>query len=115
MKKFVYAVCIASLVSLGACSGGGGGKCEKAVDKAMSIAMEMMGAMGAMGGDAAKVEEAKKEMKAEIDKKKPEAIKKCEEAIKANPEAGKALDCIINADGMEAMQKCDMSTLDGVM
>jgi|GEM_PF-2233771 len=116
MKKLVYAVCIGSLLALGACKGGGGGsKCEQAITKAMNMAMEMAGAMGAMAGDAAKVEEAKKQMKAEMDKKMPEAIKKCEEAIKGNPEAEKALDCIIGASDMEAMSKCDDSALKNLM
>ena len=114
MKNHILTACMTSLLLLGACSGSGG-KCEKVIDKTVTMVTEMASAMGEAMGDADKADEAKKEMMAEIEAKKPEMLEKCEAALKANPEAGKALDCIIEADSMEDMQKCDSEALDAMM
>jgi hypothetical protein len=90
----------ALVFAVGCGKGGGGSKCEQAVNKGMEMAGQMM---AAMAGDKAA------EAKAEMDKQKPEAIKKCEAALKDDKDgkAAKALDCIIAAKDIEAMMKCE--------
>jgi len=104
MKKALsFALTTTFLLSLSACSGGG--KCEKAMDKAMTMVMDAMKGMAGMGGgDADKMME---EMKKEIAGKKGEAVKACQEAL-SKDKAGteKALDCVIAAKGPEDLQKC---------
>lgn len=102
---FVFCAAIA-LASMTAC-GGGGDKCEKAVDKAMGAAMEMMEGMAKMGGDEAQAKKMIEEAKAEMAKAKPEAIKKCKEEVAKNKDLEKALDCIIASKDIQAMQKCE--------
>lgn len=102
MRLYTGAMALIMGLSFGmiGCKGGSGAKCEKAVDKMMEIATQMA---QAMGGD--KVADAKKEM----DAKKPEAIKKCEEALKNDKDGkiAKALDCIIDAKDLAAMSQCE--------
>jgi hypothetical protein len=97
------AIAIGTLVLGLAGCGKGGGKCEQAVNKGMEMASAMMGAMG--GGD----KDAMAKAKAEMEKQKPEAIKKCDEALKNDKDGkvAKALDCVIGAKDLEAMTKCE--------
>jgi len=88
-------------------------KCEKVIDKTMSIVVEMAAGMGeAMGEDNP---DAVKDMEAKFEAKRPEMMAKCEELVKSNPDAEKALDCIIAAADFDAMQKCDTTSLDALM
>jgi hypothetical protein len=98
MRAGIGAMFVVATLGLAAC--GKGGKCEQAVDKGMKMAGEMM---AAMAGDKAG------EMKAEMEKQKPEAIKKCEAALKDDKDGklAKALDCIIAAKDLEAMASCE--------
>ena len=107
MKKTLQSVVAA--LALGAFSMGcsGGDKCEKAVDKVMDMAMDMAAGMAAgMGGDQA--DEMKKQMTAEFEKAKPEALKQCQEALKKD-KAGteKSLDCILEAKDLSGLEKCE--------
>jgi hypothetical protein len=108
----VLSLSVAFVFALGlsAC-GGGGSKCSQVIDKAMTLAEEMMTQMAKqMGGDAEATKKAEEEMakaKKELEAKKPEALKKCEEALKNDKELEKTLDCIIAAKGMEEVMKCE--------
>ncbi len=110
LGKIILASLLIASFSLAACSKGGG-KCEKAIDKSVDMAMDMMKAFGAMAGDnpeAKKMMEAKmEEAKAEIKAKKPEMVEKCKVELKKNADLDKTLDCIIASKGMEDMQKCE--------
>jgi hypothetical protein len=110
----IVGLCVAlcAVLAVGCKSGAGGsGKCEKAIDKAVSMASEMMKGMSAMAGDN---EDAKKQMEAkmkeamdEMNKKKPEIVKACAEELEKNKDAEKVLDCMIEAKALQDMQKCD--------
>lgn len=113
MTKIIYAACIASLLALGACKGSGGSKCEQAIRKSMEIGMEIANKMSAMAGDEAKAKQEK--FKADMEAKIPAAVAKCEEAIKGNPDFEKAIDCILSAEGVEGLSKCDSGALNGLM
>jgi hypothetical protein len=98
----LFVICFS--LSVSACAGGG--KCEKAIDKAMGFAKEMMSAMSGMaGGDAEKM---KAEMEKQIEEGKKQALASCNEQLKAD-KAGteKILDCVIAANKMEDLMQCE--------
>jgi len=106
------ATALVSSLALAGCSGGGAGKCEKLIDKSIEAAMEMAKAFG--GGEDAEKKMA--EMKAEIEKKKPEAVKQCATALENHKELEKTVDCLIAAKDLEAMGKCEgADKLSGIM
>lgn len=103
----VFVFCVAMAIASVTGCGGGGDKCDKAISKAMDVAMEMMQGMAKMGGDEAAAKKMIEEAKAEMAKAKPEAISKCREAVKKDKAVEKTLDCIIAASDIQAMQKCE--------
>ena len=99
MTQLIAALGLAASFALAGCGGGAEGKCEKLIDKSMELAKEMAKSMGG--------EDKLAEMEKEFEKKKPEAVKMCAEALKKDKELEKAVDCIIDAKDMAAMMKCE--------
>ena len=96
----------ACIFTLPACKDADEARCEKVAEKAMAMAGEMAKALTKML-PADKVKEMEKEMAENMAKQRPEMITSCQEALKENPDMIPVMDCIIAADGMAAMAKCD--------
>lgn len=108
----ISAVLLASLAFSGGCAGGASGEREKLIDKSVEAAAEMAKAFA--GNE--EVDKKMAEMRAELDKKKPEAIKKCAEALAKDKELEKTVDCLIAAKDLQAMGACEgADKLSGVL
>ena len=83
-------------------------KCTQAIDNQVKVSLETAKSVGeAFGGPADP--EKWKELEAEMERLKSEAIKRCQEALRNDKEGigVKALDCVIAAKGIKEIAQCE--------